>query len=350
MNILSSRRGPGVLALIIFFLVLTGCRGQEANSGRYLDYSQRDDRLSGGIRMIPVKTPKGTFKVWTKRVGNNPDIKVLLLHGGPGANHAYFECSDSYFPAAGIEYYYYDQLGSMNSDNPGDTSLWNIDRFVEEVEQVRKALKLDKDNFYLLGHSWGGILAMEYALKYQQHLKGLIISNMVSSIPQYMEYAEKVLGPRLPAEVLSRIKALEKAGDYANPEYLSLIEQYYYPEHVLRMPLEEWPEPVVRSFKYLNNQIYVMMQGPSEFGIAGDATLKNWDRGRDLKRLKVPTLTIGGAHDTMDPEHMKWMAGEVQHGRYLFCPNGSHMSMYDDQETYYRGVIRFIRDVDSGVF
>ncbi|HED11268.1 MAG TPA: alpha/beta fold hydrolase, partial [Caldithrix abyssi] len=263
---------------------------------------------------------------------------------------AYFECTDSYFPAAGIEYYYYDQLGSMNSDNPADTSLWNIEHFVEEVEQVRQALGLNKDNFYLLGHSWGGILAMEYALKYQQNLKGLIISNMVSSIPQYMEYAEKVLGPQLPPEVLKEIKALEKAGDYGNPRYLQLIESYYYPEHVLRMPLAQWPEPVVRSFKYMNSQIYVMMQGPSEFGIAGDATLKNWDRSKDLGKLTVPVLTIGGAYDTMDPKHMEWMAGEVQRGRYLFCPRGSHMSMYDDQETYYRGLIRFIKDVDSGAF
>src|SRR4029079_19211671 len=117
---------------------------------------------SGGIKMIPVQTPKGTFRVWTKQFGNNPDIKVLLLHGGPGVTHEYFECLENFFPPEGIEFIYYDQLGSGNSDNPEDTSLWNLPRFVEEVEQVRTALGLNKDNFYLLGHSWGGILAMQY--------------------------------------------------------------------------------------------------------------------------------------------------------------------------------------------
>lgn len=118
--------------------------------------------------MIPINTSKGVFNVWTKKVGDNPRIKVLLLHGGPGATHEYFECFDSFLPKEGIEYYYYDQLGSAYSDNPNESSLWEIDRFVEEVEAVRIALELDASNFYLLGHSWGGILATEYALKYQK--------------------------------------------------------------------------------------------------------------------------------------------------------------------------------------
>ena len=147
--------------------------------------------LSGGVKLIPITTPKGTFRVWTKRIGNNPTIKVLLLHGGPGLTHEDFEAVDSYFPAAGVEYYYYDQLGSYYSDQPTDSSLWDLPRFVEEVEQVRQASKLDSTNFFLLGQSWGGMLAIEYALKYQQHLKGLIISNMMSSIPAYNEYAEQ---------------------------------------------------------------------------------------------------------------------------------------------------------------
>ncbi len=341
-----------ILSLMFALLFLAGgCKMQsyQGNSA-YLDSSGMPDQLSGGERMIPIHTPRGDFKVWTKRVGNNPRIKVLLLHGGPGANHTYFTCADSYLPAAGIEYYYYDQLGSWFSDQPKDTSLWNIPRFVEEVEQVRQALHLDKDNFYLLGHSWGGILAMEYALKYQQHLRGLIISNMMSSIPAYMDYANQVLGPQLDPLVLKEIRALEAKEDYANPRYMALIEKYYYPEHVLRLPLADWPAPVQRSFAHTNQQIYVMMQGPSEFGVAGDATLKNWDRSAALKNITVPTLVIGAGHDTMDPQHMEWMAGQLKHGRYLFCPNGGHMAMYDDQQTYFSGVVRFLKDVDGGAY
>src|ERR1051325_9293386 len=121
-----------------------------ASSSPYLDYSGREDVLSGGVRMIPIQTPKGPFRVWTKRVGNNPTVKVLLLHGGPGATHEYMEAFDSYFPNAGIEYYYYDQLGSAYSDQPDMPELWDLPRFVEEVEQVRQALKLDRGNFYVL--------------------------------------------------------------------------------------------------------------------------------------------------------------------------------------------------------
>ena len=301
---------------------------------------------SGGVRMIPIKTPVGDFKVWTKRFGNNPRIKVLLLHGGPAAGHEYMEAFESFFPKEGIEFYEYDQLGSSYSDQPKDSSLWTIEHFVEEVEQVRKALNLDKENFYLLGQSWGGILAMEYALKYQDNLKGLIISNMMASAPDYGKYAEEVLAKQMDPKILDTIRAIEARGDFSNPKYFELLMPNFYAKHICRVP--EWPDPVVRAFKHLNNEIYTMMQGPSEFGVGG--RLRNWDRKADLPKIKVPTLTIGAKHDTMDPEHMKWMSTQVQKGQYLYCPEGSHMAMYDDQNTYMNGVIKFTRDVDEGKF
>ena len=200
-----------LLLAMTCLMLLTACAKDEnpaaSSQSSYFDSTGRNDVLSGGARMIPIQTPKGEFQVWTKRVGNNPKIKVLLLHGGPAATHEYFEAFDSYFPGAGIEYYYYDQLGSAYSDQPDDDDLWDTARFVEEVEQVRQALNLDRENFYLLGHSWGGVLATEYALKYQEHLKGLIISNMMSSIPAYNDYANKVLMPAMDPAVLSKINA-----------------------------------------------------------------------------------------------------------------------------------------------
>ena len=217
-----------VLSLVVSQACVSSSSSNQPNqsapnsTASYLDYSQRDDVLSGGVELIPITTPKGTFRVWTKRVGNNPRIKVLLLHGGPSVTHEYFEAFDSYLPAAGVEYYYYDQLGSFYSDQPKEPDLWDLPRFVEEVEQVRQALKLDKSNFYLLGHSWGGVLAMEYALKYQQNLKGLIISNMMASGPAYNEYANKVLMPAMDQKALAEIKALEAKKDYENPRYMAL--------------------------------------------------------------------------------------------------------------------------------
>jgi proline iminopeptidase len=323
---------------------------EDSTKANYLDFSKRDDQLTGGIKMIPIKTPKGTFKVWTKTVGNNPKIKVLLLHGGPGLTHELYECFDGYFPNESIEYIYYDQLGSYYSDQPKDNSLWTTERFVEEVEQVRIALGADSSNFYVLGQSWGGILAMEYALKYQNNLKGLIISNMMASAPAYNKYAEEVLGPQLDPKVFAQIKEFEKNKDYTNPKYTELLFKYYYTEHILRMPIDEWPEAINRSFNHMNPNVYVYMQGPSEFGITGDATLKDWDVTSRLKTLTVPTLVIGAKHDTMDPKHMEWMSKEVQNGRFLFCPNGSHLSQYDDPKTYFPGVIQFLKDVDSGKF
>ncbi len=314
----------------------------------YFDNTGRDDVLSGGVKMVPIETPRGTFKVWTKRVGNHPTIKVLLLHGGPGASHEYLEIFDSFFPRAGIEYYYYDQLGSYYSDQPDHADLYTVPRFVEEVEQVRQTLKLDRNNFYLWGQSWGGILGIEYALKYQECLKALIISNMMASIPAYNEYAENELMPAMDASVLAEIKELEASGDYENPRYMELLMEHHYVEHVLRMPADEWPEPVIRTFEHLNADVYVPMQGPSELGASG--LLAEWDRTRDLRRIGVPTLAIGARHDTMDPAHLEWMAGEVQNGSYLYCPDGSHLAQYDDAELYFEGLIRFCQDVDTGHF
>ena len=311
----------------------------------HFDNTGHDDVLAGGVRMIPITTPKGTFHVWTKRVGNNPKLKILLLHGGPGATHEYFEAFDSYFPGAGIEYYYYDQLGSAYSDQPKDPSLWTIDRYVDEVEQVRRALHLDKDNFCLLGHSWGGVLAIEYALKYQQHLKCLVISNMVDSIPAYNAYAKNVLMPAMDQAKLAEVKKLEAEHRTDDPRYMAILTPMHYEQHVLRMPSAQWPEPVTRSFGHINQQIYTLMQGPSELGASG--RLLNWDRSKDLHRITVPTLVIGAQHDTMDPKYMAGMAKKLPHGRFLLCLKGSHMAMYDDQQAYFEGLTNFLRDMEA---
>ena len=344
-----------IILIFLGFILFNSCENsqkeeQKKINSAYLDYSSKDDVLSGGVKMIPIQTQSGEFNVWTKRIGNNPSMKVLLLHGGPGATHEYLEAFDSYFPNAEIEYYYYDQLESYYSDQPNDSSLWTVERYVDEVEQVRVALGLNKDNFYLYGSSWGGILCMEYALKYQENLKGLIISNMMASIPEYVDYANNVLGPQLDSAVLTEIRALEAKEDYSNPKYNDLIVTNYYPEHVLRMPLEDWPDPVNRAFANMSQGLYITMQGPSEFGVVGDAKLKNWDIKEILKNISVPTLSIGGKYDTMDPEHMKWIASEVQNGRFLYCENGSHLCMYDDQKTFFDGLIKFIYDVNNGSF
>lgn len=338
----------------IFFLTLAALFLNACNKENTLENKNTDvstyltDNTSGiktgGVKVVQITTPKGKFNVWTKRIGNNPKIKLLLLNGGPGATHEYFECMESFLPAEGIEFIYYDQLGTGNSDNPNDPALWDLHRFVEEVEQIRQALKLDKDNFYLLGHSWGGILAAQYALKYQQNIKGLIISNMMMSAPEYDKYAKEVLAKQLDPKVLARIREIEKNKDFENPEYMELLVPNFYSKHILRLDANLWPDPVNRAFSKINQSLYVTMQGPSEFGLSGK--LEKWDVTKELSKITVPTLSIGAKYDTMNPEHMKWIATQVKNGTYLYCDKGSHMSMYDDQQTYMKGLIKFLKDTD----
>lgn len=330
---------------LLLLIVLLLAAPAAAQPGAYHSRAGHADAWSGGVRMIPITTPAGNFRVWTKRVGSNPRLKVLLLHGGPAMTHEYFEAFDSFLPGEGIEYYYYDQLGSAYSDQPNNDDLWTIPRFVDEVEQVRVALGLDRSNFCLLGHSWGGMLAMEYALAHQDNLKCLIISNMMDSIPAYNAYAQRTLMPAMDQAQLRLVQELERSGQTQDPRYMAALVPMHYEQHFLRRPFAAWPEPVLRAIGHANQHVYTLMQGPSELGASG--RLVDWDRSRDLHRINVPTLVIGARYDTMDPEWMRAMAARLPRGEYLFAPNGSHMAMYDDQEVYFGGVIAFLRRVDG---
>ena len=333
-------------ALLPCLLAFAAAAAEPPAPADYFDAQGRADAWQGGVRMIPIHTPSGDFRVWTKRIGNNPRIKVLLLHGGPGGTHEYFEAFDSFLPADGIEYYYYDQLGSYYSDQPDDMAPFlSLDHYVDEVEQVRAALGLGPENFYLLGHSWGGMLAIEYALKHQGKLKGLVVSNMMSSIPAYNRYAHEVLMPAMDPSVLKEILALEAAKKFDDPRYETLLAPFY-EAHILRRPMPEWPEPVLRSFgRHLNKKVYIPMQGPSEMGASG--ILLDWDRTADLKKITVPTLVIAGRYDTMDPEFMRMMSGQFPHGDYLLLPNSGHMAMYDEQPAYFAGLLQWLHKVDD---
>jgi proline iminopeptidase len=146
--------------------------------------------------------------------------------------------------------------------------------------------------------------------------------------------------------VLAEVKKIEASGKYDDARYMQLLIPHHYEKHILRMPAADWPDPVNRAFKHMNPKVYIPMQGPSELGASGK--LLTWDRTADLKHITVPTLTIGAQYDTMDPKHMEWMAKQMVRGHYLYCPNGSHLAIYDDQLTYMTGVVKFIKDVDSG--
>jgi len=289
-----------------------------------------------GIRMIPVVG--GKYKVWTKKIGSGP-IKVLLLHGGPGFTHCYLEAMESFLPQAGIEIYYYDQLGCGNSDIPDDPALWTLPRYVEEVEEVRRGLGLD--NFVLYGHSWGGMLAIDYALKYQQHLRGLVISNMAAGVQAAIKRGITLKNTLLPPEKLARLNALEAKQDYDNPEYEGIMMEDLYPKMICR--IQPWPEPITRAFRLANLKIYNEMQGKSEFQVTGN--FKDWERWDRLHEIKVKALTIGARYDEMDPEDMKRMATLMPNATSAICPNGSHMALWDDQAIYFQHLLAYLKTV-----
>lgn len=328
-------------------LVLAGCHRTEPAAptpaeppASYYASGGHADAWSGGARLVEIATPKGKFHVWIKRVGNNPKLKLLLLHGGPGATHEYLEAFDSFLPKEGVEYYYYDQLGSGNSDAPNDDDLWTVPRFVSEVDQVRAAIGGTKDNFCLYGQSWGGLLAIEYALAHQDQLKCLVISNMMASVPAYNAYADQVLKPQMDPASLKLVEQLEAEHRTDDPRYMGVLVPQFYEKHILRRPAAEWPDGVNRAFGHLNRHLYTLMQGPSELGASG--RLEKWDRFADLKRIAVPTLVMSGKYDTMDPAYMAAMARQLPRGE-LAATNGSHMALYDDQATYFARLTAFLR-------
>jgi proline iminopeptidase len=292
---------------------------------------------AGGVRMVDVE---GTYRVWTKKVGRGP-IKVLLLHGGPGCTHEYFECFEDFLPQNGIEFYYYDQLGSAYSDQPDDPKLWTVDRFREEVEQVRAALGLE--HFVLYGHSWGGLLAIEYALKYPQHLAGLVISNMTASIPLYEKHMGE-LRALLPPEAQRILEKYEAKKKYDAPEYLDVIMKQLYAQHLLR--IDPWPEPVQRMLGHLAAKVYNTIQGPNEFVVTGN--MKRWDRMNDLPAIKVPTQLFVGRYDEMKVEDVQEMSRRIPGSRLTICEKGSHLAMWDDQQTYMHALVDFLKSVQVG--
>lgn len=290
-----------------------------------------------GIRMLPVC--QGKYKVWTQMLGTG-QTQVLLLHGGPGFSHDYMQAMECFLPHAGYTMYYYDQLGCGNSDRPDDESLWNMDRYLVEVEEVRAGLGLT--DFVLLGHSWGGMLTIEYALKYQKdgHLKGIVISNMVASIDSFLKTAatwKDTLSP----ELRKSVDKVEADGDWDNPEYERIMMEELYPKMICR--ISPWPEPLMRSFRLANRKIYVQMQGHSEFAVTGN--LKGWDAWDRLPDIRVKALVLGAQHDEMSPDDCKKMAKVMPNAEVAICSQGSHMAFWDDQEQYFEYLMKFLKSL-----
>ncbi|WOG27920.1 proline iminopeptidase-family hydrolase [Endozoicomonas sp. 8E] len=299
--------------------------------------TKQEKHNAPGVQWV---TLNNGYRVWTQRVGSGR-LRLLTLHGGPGCSHEYLECLEDFLVPQGVEVIFYDQLGSWCSDQPEDGSLWQLERFIDEIEQVRTALGLE--DFYLFGHGCGGLWAIEYALKYQRYLKGLILGSITGSVHSYMAHI-KHLREQLPPEVVDQIKPFEAANDLDNEEHPSLLMEHLYRKYICRLP--SWPEALSRAFDHRNLSVYNTMQGNNEFVFTGN--LLGWDRWNDLAGIRVATLVLAGRYDTTAPDDQKQMASILPHSRLVLCDNGSHCSMWDDPENYRQALVDFLKDVENG--
>ncbi len=282
------------------------------------------------------------FKIWFRIIGEREDpgkFPLLLLHGGPGATHDYLEPLEA-MGAIGRRVILYDQLGNGNSDKPHDPSLWTVDLFIEEVGVVRRALGLDR--IHLMGHSWGGMLAMEYALTRPTGLISLIVASSPASMPQWVSEANR-LRAALPPDIQGTLLKHEEAGTTDDPAYQEAMLAFYR-RHVCR--LDPWPDCVNRSFEKLaqNPEVYNTMNGPSEFHVIG--TLRSWDIVDRLREIRIPTLVTSDRYDEATPT----IAGTVHRGiagsDWVIFEHSSHTSHIEESERYLRVLQDFLTRVE----
>lgn len=286
---------------------------------------------------IPVL---GEYRVWYRIVGGGAEreqVPLLALHGGPGVPHDYIEnlvdlASDT------RRVILYDQLGCGRSDQPGDPSLWRVERFVEELGIVRRALALEE--IHLLGQSWGGMLAIEYALTQPQGLVSLILASTLASMPLWVAEANR-LRDELPPEVQATLLRHEAAGTTDDPEYLQAM-QVFYERHVIRVvPM---PDQVKRALDQVG-QVYYIMNGPSEFHVTG--VLKNWDRTDRLGEIRVPTLITSGRYDESTPLINEVLHKGIADSEWILFEQSSHMAHIEEPDVYLPTIESFIERIET---
>ncbi|MEX1109366.1 MAG: proline iminopeptidase-family hydrolase [Dongiaceae bacterium] len=273
------------------------------------------------------------YKVVTYSYGKGDEV-VFLLNGGPGLPCDYLRDPLVALVETGYRVVTYDQLGTGQSDTPTDPALWTIGRYCDEVDTVRKALGIGR--MHLLGHSWGGWLGIEYALKYPAALKSLVLSNTSADMPHMIAELDRLRG-NLGAETQAMMLAYEAEGNYDHPEYKAAITLLSY-RHVYR--LRELPPSVRNSIDHENHAIYDAMQGPNEFHFTGN--LKDWNRVPDLPRIKTPTLVLVGLHDELTPACAMRIHRNLPNSEIRVFRNSSHMAMYEEPQAYLDTVRGFL--------
>ena len=283
------------------------------------------------------------YRTWYRVVGEGEQdgkLPVLYLHGGPGGTHDYLESLEG-MADTGRRAIFYDQIGSGKSDLPDDTSLWKVETFVDELDHVREHLGLDR--LHIFGNSWGGMLAMEYALTQPEGVASMILASSPSSIPQWVAEANR-LRADLPQEVQGTLTRHEVAGTTDSTEYEEAC-LVFYKRHVCR--LDEWPDYVLRTFKFIEEHgvVYKTMNGPSEFHITGP--LKDWDITDRLGEIRIPTLVITGEHDEATPAINGTVSSGIPGAESVIYPDASHMAHVEDPDGYMKVLDGFLTRIES---
>ena len=277
------------------------------------------------------------YQIWYRRIGNG-GIPLLTLHGGPGAGHDYLEPLDEL--ASNRPVIFYDQLGCGKSDQPDDRSLWQIERFVAEVDTIRNALGLAQ--VHLLGQSWGGWLAIEYMLTHPSDVLSLILASTSASVPQFVAETAR-LKAELPPDIYETMQRYEAGGQYQHPDYEKAVEEFY-KRHLCR--LEAWPEPLERtSVNIAGNPVYETMWGPNESVCSGN--LKDWDRIDRLAEIKTPTLITVGRYDELTPTCAETLHQEIPNSRVIMFEESAHVAHLEETEKYLQMVADFLADVEG---
>ena len=283
-----------------------------------------------------IDVPGG--QVWYKVVGSGESVPLLTLHGGPGGGHDYLEPLNALASERPIVFF--DQLGCGKSDTPDDVSLWRIDRFVDEVAAVREALGLDR--IHLLGHSWGGWLAIEYMLGAPSGVVSLTLASTSASIPQFVHEAGTLIS-ELPREMAETMRRLEAEGDFENPEFEAGMMEFY-KRHLCR--LDPWPDPIMRSLENLDgNIVYETMNGPTEFTVIGN--MKDWNRIEKLSEIVAPTLITCGRYDELTPACSRTLRQGIMNSRMHVFERSAHMAHLEETESYLQILSEFLRDLDQ---
>jgi proline iminopeptidase len=292
-------------------------------------------------RAVPLSPGEGFInvsggRVWYRVVGSGPGTPLLLLHGGPGVPSVYLKPLE----ALGDEWpvVFYDQLGSGQSDRPNDISLWTIERFVEEVDQVREALGLDQIHLY--GHSWGSMLAASYVLTRPSGVLSLVLASAPMSVQRYAKDVRDLLAT-LPEAVRTAIETHERDGSFDSPEYQGAMLEFYKLYLARRQP---WSAELQKALAELNPDVYVYMQGPSEFTITG--TLKDYDVTDRLKEITVPTLFTVGQYDEVRTEAVRLYQSLVPGSGLTVIENAAHLTMHDEPERYVQVLREFLQKME----